>query len=221
MSNNKQLMAAVKDLTAALRRLEVRQKPAPKPAKKSRKRRNRKRGAAKQLGAPARLMGSGSGDLVITKSELVSTVEVKANAKEGHGKISIKTDGDLPWLKIMAASFERSQWRSLKVVYRPGCAMTQAGRFAMGFDWDWSGEATTRAKISAYQPNSGCAVFENCQLVVPLARGPQKWYLAKATDPVNQGPGELVWAVDTSTEANLVTGEIWVDYTVVLSGPKA
>lgn len=131
------------------------------------------------------------------------------------------TQGDLPWLKIMSASFERAQWRALKVVYRPGCAMTQAGRFAMGFDWDWSGEADSRSKIAGYQPNAACAVYENCTMSVPLARGPQKWFLAKASDKVNQGPGEVVWAADSSGESGeVILGELWAEYTVLLSGPK-
>lgn len=221
-NNNKQLMAAMKQLTAALSKCNVAAAPANQPGNsRRRKRRNRRRRAGASLGAPARMNGAGSGDLIITKSELVATIELAANAGSAHGKIAIHTEGDLPWLKIMAASFERSQWRSLRAIYRPGCAMTQAGRFAMGFDWDWSGEADTRQKISAYQPNCGCAVYENCSIVIPVSRGPLRWFAAKATDKVNKGPGEVVWAVDAASSTPLVTGEVWLEYTVILSGPKA
>lgn len=222
MSANKQLLSAVKALTSELQKLKVQSRPSAAQPKRKR-RRSRKTPSKRASLGPARITGSGVGssDIVITKTEMVDVVKVAAGAATASGTVKFTTDGDLPWLKVMAASFERSQWRAIRVHYKPGCAMTQAGRITLGFDWDWSGEATTRAKISAYQPNCGGAVFKECSMSVPLNRGPQKWYMAKATDPVNKGPGEVVWAVDASTTAELVVGEIWVDYTVVLSGPRA
>lgn len=221
MSANKQLLAAVRSLTAEIQKMKIPAKQSTGGQPKRRKRRSRKN---KQSGlGPARITGSGSGssDVVITKTELVATIKVEAGKDTNSGKLAMTTGGDLPWLKVMANSFERSLWRSLRAEYRPACAMTQAGRFTMGFDWDWSGEATDRTKISAYQPNCGGVVFQACSLSVPLGRGPQKWYYAKAADGVNKGPGELVWAVESAATEATVMGEIWITYTVVLSGPRA
>lgn len=162
------------------------------------------------------------GDLTITKSELCDTITLKKGVTTAYGAVEIRTGGDLPWLKVMASSFERARWTVLRVTYRPGCAMTQAGRFAMGFDWDWSNTATTRAKIAGYQPNAGSAVYETTSMSVPINRGPSRWFADAAADYVNKGPGKVVWAVDSAAPtADLVLGEVWVDYTVTLSGPKS
>lgn len=220
MSNNKQLLKAIRELTIAVG-AKPKQAQAP-PKRKSRRRRRRAGNSAAKLGGPASFGGAGAGDVTITKTELTSTVKLAAGHASAFGSVEIRTGGDLPWLKVMAASFERARWTRLRIVYKPGCAMTQSGRFSMGFDWDWTNTATTRARISGYQPNAGCAVYQDCAMTIPVTKGPQRWFIDAADDYTLKGPGKAVWAVDaTSTTAETVLGEIWIEYTVILSGPKA
>lgn len=170
---------------------------------------------------PMKFGGGGAGDLVITKTELALTILAKKTAAAQEIELTTNS-ATLPWLKTLAHSFERSRFLRLHVKYVPGCAMTQAGRFTMGMDWDWSDAASTRQKISGYQPNAGSAVWQPCQMQVPVTRGPPKWYYAEATDKVNRGPGKIICMAEAAgVTADTTVGEVWVTYTVILSGPRS
>lgn len=215
------LAAAMEKLSVAgppqRRRRPKRGKTAGSPAvlagPSKRKSRSKKRSG---LG-PARMDGVGAGDIRITKTELVATVSTTTTATSS-GSIEIRSQSSaFPWLKNLSDSFERSKWLALRVEYIPGCSLTEAGRFAMGVDWDWSSVQTTRQKIAGYQPNAASSVFKGVSMTVP--RKENKWYADAAADLVNKGPCKIVWAVEGSPSKTY--GELWVTYTVLLSGPRS
>lgn len=84
-------------------------------------------------------------------------------------------------------------------------------------------DPATRTDIVSHTPNITQAVWEDGDrhpLILPRDKlQTRKWYIMGAKD-ADGGPGQLEIGV-TSAAVNQVLGEVWVEYTVRMSGTQA
>lgn len=185
---------------------------------KSKRGRGRGRGRASGLSVP----NMSTGDVLITKTELVSTVKLPANSSQVKAHIDVIPDS-FPWLKNFFGSFDRIRYESLQFYWKPLVGTTYGGAISMGFDWDWGASDTTRDKISGFSPNRTLPLYadgESKPLTLPKSRLQSRlWYVPKATNYEDKGPGKVLYCADGKSDKTETTiGDIWVKYTVVLSG---
>lgn len=164
-----------------------------------------------------------TGDVIITKAELVTTVKLDANKSTVKGHIDIIPES-FPFLKNFFSSFDRVKFQSLKFYWKPFVGTTYGGALAMGVDWDWALSDADRSKISALSPTVSLALWEDGERRYPLTLPKNRlqsraWYMPRASDWQDKGPGKILYTADGSSSSSSVTlGDIWVKYTVVLSG---
>lgn len=147
-------------------------------------------------------------------------VTMTTTTKEGHVDM---VPSSFSFLKGLGAVFERVQWKKIHFFWKPAVGTTFGGLITVGFDWDWSGQDADRAAVSAYTPSKTWPLWadgEKSPLVLPPSKiMSQKWYMPQQRDWSTKGPGKLYWAVDASAvTVATVVGELWVDYTVLMSG---
>lgn len=181
------------------------------------KRKNKRKKPAQKVSVGAQ---SDAG-VTITKSDLLGTVSVPAQQARQNGSYPIRCSG-ITFLKTLSASFERVKFLSVRIEYKPAAAMTQAGLVSMGMDWNWTDAKKTRADIAAYQPTATSAVWKSMQFTLPANRlQTRQWYSTDAgVAGLDAGPGTIAWAVESgnSGSTQLTLGEVWIHYSVMLSG---
>lgn len=168
----------------------------------------------------SRAVNISSGDVVVSKMELVATVKIPANKSTLASHIDILPES-FPFLNNLFKSFERVRYQNLKFWWAPLVGTTYGGAFSMGMDWDWSGTDIERKKIAALSPNKSHPIYlEGGPLVLPPNRLMGRvWYTPRTGGWADKGPGRLNYCVDgTSSSKEQVVGDLWVAYTVVLSG---
>lgn len=164
-----------------------------------------------------------TGDVIITKAELIQTVKLDANKTLYKSHIDIVPDS-FPFLKNFFSSFDRIKFQSLKFYWKPFVGTTYGGALGMGVDWDWALSDADRSKISSLSPNVSQALWEDGErrypLILPKNRLQSRaWYMPRASEWQDRGPGKVLIAADGSSSSSAVTlGDVWVKYTVVLSG---
>lgn len=130
------------------------------------------------------------------------------------------------FLATLFNSFERIKYVKLHISYRPAVGTTQGGMVSYAIDWTSSQKDKDRKALSSFTPNCAHAAWQDTSskpLVLPPSRLQSRvWYLNNdGADLVDRAPGRLLYAVDASSSVELVVGELWVDYEVVLSGTKS
>lgn len=155
---------------------------------------------------------------------MVRTIKLAANKVDVSDYIDL-IPSNFSFLKTFADVFERIKWHTLHVYWKPAVGTTYGGLVAYAVDWDSVGSLANRQQISAYTPNVSHAVWQDGQrqpLVLPPARlMSRQWYTPESGDAVDKQPGRLmISASGTSSTAETLLGELWVQYTVTLSGTK-
>lgn len=182
------------------------------PAKK-RKRRKRKTG-----GGSVSTMNS-DGTVRLSRSEFVSTISIPSGARSVTGHIDLLPDS-FPFLKSVFRSFDQYRFEKLQVYYKPVVGTTTGGAVAFGMDWDWASTDVLRVNISSFTPNCSTAAWQDTEsrpLILPLSRlQTRAWYMPRATEYVDKGPGKIHFAADGPASTTL--GELWVRYQVVMAG---
>lgn len=184
--------------------------------------RGRRRGRGARVNGPTRVSYS-TGDVVISKAELITTLKIPANKSQLCGHIDIIPDS-FPWMKKFFSSFDKIRYESVRFYWKPLVGTVYGGAISMGMDWDWSNDDSDRSKISGYSPSVTCALFEDgerkYQLILPKSRlMTRAWYIPRASSFEDKGPGKVHYCVDGKTDKTEQTvGDIWVRYTVVMSG---
>lgn len=188
-------------------------------ATRSRASRSRRRGPRNRASAAPRIAQAAPGEIVITKLELCETIKVDASKPSAAGKCSLQV-ADFPFLKTLSASFERIKWHHCRVMYKPAASMVTPGLLTMGVDWSWSNVADVRKKIAAYTPTATTPVWKEVSMTLPSQRLQSRiWYSTRESDTIDSGPGIIAFAVESPGGASGVTiGELWIEYTVTLSG---
>lgn len=163
------------------------------------------------------------GEVRFSRCEFVTELKTDAAGK-ANGHITI-TPESFSFLNGFGACFDRTRWLSCSFHYKPAVGTTIGGLVSMGVDWDFSSNATDRKKISGLSPNASLAVWSDTTrspLVLPASRLMSRDWYSNATKSTSvafdTGPGQLSWAVSAPTAVSTVVGEIWCNYSVVMSG---
>lgn len=167
---------------------------------------------------PGRQLGTlEAGMATITRSELL--VEDTSSA----GGVLLNPL-KFSWLKSLAAVFETFRFERVSIEYRPLVGTTNDGAAAFGVDWATTsysvyqrrwGAAPKRAQILACSPNWDGPVWERSGLIhlAPTLLHQRMHYSIDGTDVLDTAPGTVVYM-------SAKKGEIWIHYTVRLSGTR-
>nr|QKN22640.1 coat protein [Erysiphe necator associated sobemo-like virus 1] len=186
---------------------------------KQKKRRTRRRKQQTSVGT--------MGEVTLARRELAATVKLNVSEQSANGAIHIVPDS-FTFLKGIGKSFDRFRWSKIHFFYKPAVGTTYGGLVSIGIDWDSQAGVQDRQQISALTPNRAFSAWsdtEKSPLVLPTNRlQSREWYLPhrENADDIDKGPGILKWAVDgEKTTTGKTIGEIWVDYSVSMSGTNS
>lgn len=174
-----------------------------------------------------RTMGSnlGDGSITLSRSELLTSVDVQANADTSTGAIQLyPTPQNMTWLAKLAAAYDQIVWHSARVFFKPACGTTRNGSLLIGVDWDPTAADTARATVQSCTPVTEAPVWQQSQLTLPSTRlQSRKYYFLKGSPQAqDKAPGVLLYHAKVDKESNQrFYGDIWIDYRVTLQGPSA
>lgn len=183
---------------------------------------SKKRGRRRKKGVAS--VSNNMGVVTFARRELLAPLVVKATTTSlltGFGIVP----GTFSFLKQFSM-FDKVKWNKLHVFYKPGVGSTFNGMISYGVLWDWVKLAPgSRDDISSLTPNATHSLWmdgSDKPLVCPPSKLQAKpWYTpADTKDDVEKGPGVLLVAVSMpdKKEADFTVGELWVDYSVTLTG---
>lgn len=173
------------------------------------------------------------GEVTVSRVELLQTVTTGSDGA-ASGSV-VLAPFNMPWLVNLAKAFERIRWIACALEYRPTVGANTDGSIAVGVDWGAKsltvadGRLTTlgaidKSGVLACTPSVDTPVWARVpRIVVPAARLQSRaWYeLVENVTTValyDAAPGSLVFYANGA--ANKTVGELWVSYTVVLSGTR-
>lgn len=203
----------------------------PPPQKSKPRKRNRRKGRRTAGGVPAGAVrgtnasgvGSSNGEIVVTRTELVGSV-IQASSGDGTGSINMFPDASaFAWLHKVRSAFDRIEWMSATLHWKPFVGTNTSGSIAYGVDWNSSVVSLTRAKVQATTPVYESPVWQSGQLALPARYlMSRKVYLLEAENTVDKQPGTIIWALagtgNPPSTGRITFGEIWCTYKVRLSG---
>lgn len=166
-----------------------------------------------------------AGEIVLARQELIRAVTIKSGASEVKDYIDLNP-AQFTFLKSLYSSFERIKFLKLNVYYKSAVGTTQGGMVTYAIDWTVSASGKSRTDLSSYTPNMSHPVWETPRqpLTLPVSRlQSRQWYVNNSSaDVIDTTPARLLVAANASAvSADLIVGELWVDYHVILSGTKA
>lgn len=236
-NNNKQKrrVAQATQMTNLLRAMTLEQR---QPQPRARKQRNRRRRGYRNNnnggggGIPAALTRqpiaspNNMGVVVASRCELFTPLKSESSKTESTGATPVYPTSDcMPWLHKLAAAFERVEWLSATLHWKPFVGTSASGSVAFGIDWNSNADTVIkREKVLATTPVYESPVWQSGQLVLPTSMlMSRKQYMISATDLVDRQPGTLVWSLIglDSAAAVKAIGELWIVYRVRLSGTTA
>jgi len=171
--------------------------------------------------------GPAQGDVVLSRSELLVTIKTN-ETKAASGSVALAPQ-KFPWLSNVSKAFELLKWTKAIIEYRPLVGTMKDGAVAVGFDWGSASasllkklQALDRASVLACTPNADGPVWQRiAQINLPSSRLQTRlWYdvLSTGTDSFDTAPGQILYYA--TGEASSEIGELWVHYTVHLSGTR-
>lgn len=222
-----QLQREVQSLTDKLSALKVSKKKAPQQqvqgasqaglvkvggaSKRNRRRKRRAKAAAQTLG-----------QITLNRMELIRSVKVESS-KETADYIDL-VPSNLVFLKQFSM-FDRIKWNRASVVYKPAVGATFGGMVSYGVLWGFDKSPKTRGEIAALTPNQSHALWYDggsTPMVLPTAKlQTRPWFTPDDADSVEKGPGRLCYVSSTSETgktAGTEVGELWLDYSVTMTG---
>nr|UJG28016.1 VP3 [Ulaatai Melophagus solemo-like virus] len=199
----------------ALVRATPRPNPAQFPAAQGRSRGGNRSGTSYN--------NDGEGKLSLVRSELVRSVEVKAQQVEISDYLEfLPSDSTMVWLNNLARNFDQIVWLNVRIEFKPAVGTNVSGSLVLGIDWDPASGALNRQQVQACSPASEAPVWQQQELVVPTSRlQSRRFYLLKSKTADDRSPFSLKWNLKTNADKNMFYGDIWVHYKVVLMGPSA
>lgn len=163
------------------------------------------------------------GEIFLRRKELVTTFTAADKAADLFAAAKLRPE-EMTWLKNVSKAFEKYQWVSVKMFWKPAVGTTVGGLVSLGMRWEET-EAipSKRTEIVSHTPNRTHAVWEDGEglpLVIPSDKlQTRRWYLIGAKGP-DGGPGQVEVGVSTS-ETHKLLGELWVEYSIRMAGTKA
>lgn len=220
--------AQVSRLCAAVERMTMTTQPAPGQRKT---RRRRRRGAnsgnlSAPLARPINSSGQGAGLIRVKHVEVFGTIAIGA-ATAGKpvppatGTITLcptKAEFKAGHLRALAKIYERLQFHSVRIEYRPVVGTTQGGVILMGFDYDNEADSSpTIESVTAKSPNMQCAIWGSLNMAIPLPRlQPQRWL--SLTEVSEAAFGALTYYA--TGPADTTVGYLRIAYDVSLAGTR-
>lgn len=163
-----------------------------------------------------------AGEITLSRKEVCLTVKAVAGTDTGHGTLGIRP-ASFSFLKQFHM-FDKVKWNRLSFVYKPMVGSTTNGAVAYGVQWGFDGTPPVdRSSMSALTPNQSHSVWSDGQsapLVCPVSKlQTRPWFTPDdSKDDVETGPGRLCWLVTDSDKKGYAMGELWVDYSVTMTG---
>nr|QQM16344.1 putative coat protein [Mafsystermes virus] len=166
-----------------------------------------------------------AGEVTLSRSERV----VDISARPGSYVLHPST---FPWLSNLAKAFDMYRFVKAVVEYRPVVGAMSNGAAAVGFDWaskdtvqEEDGRFTlaappSRDAVLATTPCFDTPVWQGRLMPLPPKQLAQKQWYSTTTAASPEIPGSVVWAASALGQGVDLPGEIWVHYTVVLSGTR-
>lgn len=179
------------------------------------------RGGARRRRRPA--AGVSDGSVTLTRKELCVTVTTASSPPSLAELIPLVPSGTvLPWLYNITKVFERLVWRSVRVEYVPMVGTTEGGSVIYGVDWAYAVDTATkatRANVSTLTPVCDGPIWQRSAISLPASElQTRRFYSLVSTDKFDNSPGQL--CVNATSKTAATVGEIWVTYTVSLSGTR-
>lgn len=184
--------------------------------------------------------GLGSGDVVISRSEYLTALKTDSS---GQASGSFLLDAmNFPWLNNLAKAFELIRWSSMSLEWRPAVGANTDGMIALGADWGeaspssvqkrvfgeaehYSVHATVdRKDVVACTPVLDTQVWQSGRFAVPAARlQSRESYIIPASTTTtvavyDRAPCSVLYSATAA--ASKAVGELWVNYSVRLSGTR-
>lgn len=156
--------------------------------------------------------------ITISRNELLTVVKTDTTGK-AVSSLQIEP-ANFSYLRNIATSFENIKYNKIHIYYRPAVGTTVDGLITYGVDYGFKDVAGKDRKfVSAFTPSKTQAIWCDSgdkPLTVPtrMLHGRNQYVLAAKESDLTFG--SLVYAVDGPVSKNC--GEIWIDYTVTLSG---
>lgn len=188
-------------------------------------------------------MKTNTSGLTVTHREYVNAIDIRNSAMEVETQwagnvvrqentptrysINPGDGGTFPWLSGIAGRFEKYEFISLKFSYKPSVPTTTMGGLAISAIYD-AADPLPLTVSALYNAESGvrAAVYDPIDL--PLKRGrlvgerhirQQHHGLVDANELRTSDPGYVLVTV-LNTNADVQFGDLFVEYTVRLIGPK-
>lgn len=196
------------------------------------RRRNRRRRAGTFAGAGG--AGSTSGQVVAPKvqnpnpkgrtvpldgSIRIRRRELLASLKLGDSGSKALKVADFPWLKKIAAAYDRVKWHRCILTWRPAVGTTTGGQIIFGPDWDSNSTTTTVEAISCLTPVYESPLWQGGSLTLPPGRlMTRKEYQVRGdtkTADADLSPAYIVYNVGGKDGD---AGHLWIEYEVTLFG---
>lgn len=196
---------------------------APAPKKKKRRRRRKAAGgvpAGVSRGVNPSGVTPNNGEIVVSRCELLASIS--ANPTSGTVDM-VPTSSAMPWLHKLSSAFDRIEWITATLHWKPFVGTTTGGSVAFGVDWNSNtGSTPTRAQVQASTPVYESPVWQSGSINLPkrylMTRAV---YLLEASSKCDKMPGTFIWAVAGAASSNSALGEVWITYKVRLSGTTA
>lgn len=189
----------------------------PFPTGTGSRRRRRRRGGGNGVIA-------NSGEVTLSRVELLTSVELPANKGEGAAAVELLPSANvMSWLYKISVAFDRIVWMRARVTWKPCVGTTTNGSLVYGVDWNSNKSGPTRESVQALTPNVENAVWQAATLVLPQDRlMTRRYYNLNSASKEDRQPGTLSYHVKGAAQATAQPlGDLWIEYTVRLSGTQA
>lgn len=177
--------------------------------------------ATKRTGAAPKINNKSNGVVEISHRSFLCPITSSANYSAQLFYVNPGLPGTFPWLSKLARRYEEYRFKKLKFEYRSVCATSTIGVVMMSFDYDAADAVPTNKAAQAQTvPNSEINSWSSNDLNISCDGGFK--YIR---------PGSLQPNLDIKTYdfgamclsslygTNVVTGELYVEYTVELRKP--
>lgn len=165
--------------------------------------------------------GGLDGSMTVSRTEYIMDVPKTGEAPQSGKTYMDMSMDNIPTLKHFVASFEHVRWNSCQLMYKPSVSNNTAGMVAYAADYSFTSTGKDRKSVGAHMPGTSHAVWDSTSpsLTVPSSQlMSRRLYATKAVTATikDSAPFRLLAA----SSAADTPGEIWIRYSVTLSGVR-
>lgn len=163
------------------------------------------------------------GEIVVSRSEKFCAVTAQNGTALGITPI-FPSSTVMAWLAKLTVAFDRIEWLSCQLVWKPFVGTSKSGSLAMGVDWDssFAANSITRDKVQAATPVYESPIWQSGTMRLPAKMlMTRKAYSLHSVEAPDKQPGQVLWSLAGVDDDLREVGEIWITYKVRLSGTTA